>query len=151
MVVEVGAANALESSVGIDPWGAAHISYYDRGNGDLRYAYWDGSAWHALGPLQLTEKRLGDAEVINLAGKVEVIQQDGDWGLLRLFEKGTLVASTATMFTLSWRVPTLDSEVLIDVKPVRGESPFTPGQGSRKSSFLAVFRGPGLAPLKACE
>jgi type VI secretion system protein ImpL len=84
-------------------------------------------------------------------GKVEVIQQDGDWGLLRLFEQGTLVSSTATMFTLSWRVPTLDSEVLIDVKPVRGESPFTPGQGSRKSSFLAVFRGPGLAPLKACE
>jgi len=55
------------------------------------------------------------------------------------------------MFTLSWRVPTLDSEVLIDVKPVRGESPFTPGQGSRKSSFLAVFRGPGLVPLRACE
>jgi len=84
-------------------------------------------------------------------GKVEVIQQDGDWGLLRLFEQGTVRGSSQGTFTLSWRVPTLDSEVVIDVKPVRGDSPFTPGQGSRKSSFLAVFRGPGLVPLRACE
>jgi len=107
---------------------------------------WRAFRWPSPGKTPGASIRVRDPR-----GKVEVIQQDGDWGLLRLFEQGTVRASSAAMFTLSWRVPTLDSEVLIDVKPVRGESPFTPGQGSRKSSFLAVFRGPGLAPLKACE
>jgi len=107
---------------------------------------WRAFRWPSPGKTPGASIRVRDPR-----GKVEVIQQDGDWGLLRLFEQATVRASSAAMFTLSWRVPTLDSEVLIDVKPVRGESPFTPGQGSRKSSFLAVFRGPGLAPLKACE
>jgi len=107
---------------------------------------WRSFKWPSPGKTPGASIRVRDPR-----GKVEVIQQDGDWGLLRLFEQGTVHSSSPAMFTLSWRVPTLDSEVLIDVKPVRGESPFTPGQGSRKSSFLAVFRGPGLVPLRACE
>jgi len=84
-------------------------------------------------------------------GKSEVIQQDGEWGLLRLFEQATLKSSSSTFFTLSWRMPSLDSEVLIDVKPARSETPFTVGKGSYKSSFLAVFRGSGLSPIRDCE
>ncbi len=34
------------SSLVIDDWGYPHISYQDFGNGDLKYAYWDGSTWH---------------------------------------------------------------------------------------------------------
>jgi type VI secretion system protein ImpL len=84
-------------------------------------------------------------------GKSEVIQQDGEWGLLRLFEQATLKSSSGTSFTLGWRLPSLDSEVLIDVKPARTETPFGVDKGSHKSSFLAVFRGPGLSPLRDCE
>jgi type VI secretion system protein ImpL len=83
-------------------------------------------------------------------GKSEVIQQEGEWGLLRLFEQATVKSSSSTSFTLSWRLPSLDSEVLIDVRPARSETPFTSGKGSH-GSFLAVFRGPGLSPLRDCE
>jgi type VI secretion system protein ImpL len=91
---------------------------------------WRAFRWPSPGKTPGASIRVRDPR-----GKVEVIQQDGDWGLLRLFEQATVASSTPAMFTLSWRVPTLDSEVLIDVKPVRGETPFSPGRarGSQAS------------------
>ena len=107
---------------------------------------WRNFRWPSAGKSPGASIRVRDPR-----GKSEVIQQDGEWGLLRLFEQGTLKSSSSTSFTLAWRVPSLDSEVVIDVKPARSETPFSVGKGSHRSSFLAVFRGPGLSPLRDCE
>ena len=35
----------IDSSIGVDANNNPHISHYDQGNRDLKYAYWDGSSW----------------------------------------------------------------------------------------------------------
>jgi hypothetical protein len=40
-----GRGVGLYSSIAIDPFNKPSISYYDANNGNLKYAYWTGSAW----------------------------------------------------------------------------------------------------------
>jgi type VI secretion system protein ImpL len=79
---------------------------------------------------------------------VETLQQEGEWGLFRLFEEASVRASSgARVFTLVWRIPSLDTEVAIDIRPARGDSPFIgetrPGQ---RGQLLQPFRISGVVP-----
>ncbi|MBI5594896.1 MAG: hypothetical protein HY928_02280 [Elusimicrobia bacterium] len=41
----VASGDLFPGGLAVDSTGYAHLSYYDRAAGDLRYAYWDGTAW----------------------------------------------------------------------------------------------------------
>ena len=45
------------SSIALDAAGRPHISYYDRGQADLKYAFFDGSAWQ----IQTIDANVGSA------------------------------------------------------------------------------------------
>jgi type VI secretion system protein ImpL len=80
-------------------------------------------------------------------GVVETLQQEGEWGLFRLFEEASVRASNgARVFTLVWRIPSLDTEVAIDIRPARGDSPFVGGVKGQKAQLLMPFRAPGVTP-----
>jgi type VI secretion system protein ImpL len=82
----------------------------------------------------------------------ELITQDGEWGLFRLLDKGTISANpNERFFTVRFRLHT-QNDITIDVRPARAENPFV---GSR--AYLEAFRTEGvLAPrtiaqgAKAC-
>lgn len=66
----------------------------------------------------------------------ETLQQDGEWGLFRLLEKGTLTPSTTDrFFSVRFRLRT-QSDIVIDIRPARVESPFFGGG----SAYLSAFR-----------
>ncbi len=79
-------------------------------------------------------------------GRTETIQQDGEWGLLRLFELGQVRSVGATTFTVAWRVPTLDAEVVMDFRPARSDTPFFGSAKGGRPQPLQPFRAPGLLP-----
>jgi type VI secretion system protein ImpL len=71
----------------------------------------------------------------------EVLTQDGEWGLFRLFEKGTVTGNPGErFFTVSWRLHT-QNDVTLDVRPARAESPFI---GTK--AYLEAFRADGVLP-----
>lgn len=79
------------------------------------------------------------------AGREEVVQQDGEWGLLRLVEAGKLKGEPgARDFTVSWPLPSLGASLTVDFRPARSESPFF-GARRGKTRLLAPFRA-GVAP-----
>jgi type VI secretion system protein ImpL len=72
----------------------------------------------------------------------ETLKQEGEWGLFRLFEKGTISANPGErFFTVRWRLHT-QNDVTIDIRPARTDNPFV---GAK--AYLEAFRGDGvLAP-----
>jgi type VI secretion system protein ImpL len=72
----------------------------------------------------------------------ETLTQDGEWGLFRLFDKGTISSNPGErFFTVSFRLHT-QNDVTLDVRPARAENPFV---GSK--AYLEAFRSEGvLAP-----
>ena len=82
------------------------------------------------------------------------IHAEGEWGLLRLFEQGTPRAVGPTTFTVAWRVPTVDAEVVIDFRPARSDTPFFGSlRAGHHAQALQPFRAPGLTPptFPACR
>jgi type VI secretion system protein ImpL len=70
----------------------------------------------------------------------EIIQQDGEWGLFRMMDKGNVSASPGErFFTVRWRLRT-QNDVIVDVRPARAENPFI-GETGRA---LEVFRNSGV-------
>ncbi len=103
---------------------------------------WAQFKWPQAGKTPGASIRVRDSR-----GRTETIQQDGEWGLLRLLELGTVRSVGATTFTLAWRVPTLDAEVVVDVRPARADTPFFGSvKTGRKPQLLQPFRAPGLVP-----
>lgn len=82
----------------------------------------------------------------------ETLTQDGEWGLFRLLDKGTISASPGErFFTARFRLHT-QNDVAFDVRPARAENPFV---GER--AYLEAFRSEGVlvpraivAGAKAC-
>jgi type VI secretion system protein ImpL len=69
----------------------------------------------------------------------ETLVQEGEWGLFRLLDKGTLSASPGDrFFTTRFRLHT-QNDVTIDIRPARTENPFV-GLGA----YLQAFRAPGV-------
>jgi len=79
------------------------------------------------------------------SGREEVVQQDGEWGLLRLIESGKLKGEPgARDFTVSWPLPSLGASLTVDIRPARSESPFF-GARRGKARLLGPFRA-GVQP-----
>jgi type VI secretion system protein ImpL len=74
-------------------------------------------------------------EVAGDAGLQDAINQEGEWGFLRLLEAGTVATRAAGMFTVVWRLHSADIEITIDFRPTRNDTPFF-GQGSARNAAL---------------
>jgi len=74
----------------------------------------------------------------------ETLVQQGEWGLFRLLDKGTLSANPGErFFTARFRLHT-QNDVTIDIRPARVENPFV-----GLSGYLAAFRAPGVTAPSA--
>jgi type VI secretion system protein ImpL len=103
---------------------------------------WYSFKWPQVGKAPGATIRVRDSR-----SRTETIEQDGDWGLLRLFELGAVRSVGASTFTVTWRVPTLDAEVVMDFRPARGDTPFFGAvKSGHKAQAMEPFRAPGLAP-----
>jgi type VI secretion system protein ImpL len=80
-------------------------------------------------------------------GVSETVEQEGEWGLFRLLEAGVLQAAPGQRtFSVTWRIQSLDTEVTLDVRPSRAESPFLGPHGGKHLQLLEPFRAPGVVP-----
>lgn len=69
----------------------------------------------------------------------ETLGQDGEWGLFRLLDKGTIFANAGErFFTARWRLHT-QNDVTIDIRPARLENPFV-----GPKAYLEAFRADGV-------
>ncbi len=69
----------------------------------------------------------------------ETIAQDGEWGLFRLFDKGTISGNPGErFFTARFRLHT-QNDVTIDVRPARVENPLV-----GEKAYLEAFRAEGV-------
>lgn len=57
-------------------------------------------------------------------GMNERIAQEGDWGLFRLLDSGSVKGVSTRQFTVAWQLRTHHIEVAMDIRPQRSESPF---------------------------
>ncbi len=71
------------SSIAVDSSGFSHISYYDRANGDLKYAKWDGEKWNV--EIVDSEKNVGQYTSIALdsSGYPHISYYSGTKGSLK--------------------------------------------------------------------
>lgn len=74
----------------------------------------------------------------------ETLVQEGEWGLFRLLDKGTISANPGErFFTARWRLHT-QNDVAIDIRPARVENPFV---GAK--AYLEAFRADGVEVPRA--
>jgi type VI secretion system protein ImpL len=104
--------------------------------------------WHSFKWPGPGGKKVGAAiEVRNNRGQRELIEQEGEWGLFRLLEEGTAkVEPGSRVFSVTWKVPSLDTEVVIDFRPSRSATPFFGISTRRNTKMLQPFRMAGVAP-----
>jgi type VI secretion system protein ImpL len=62
-------------------------------------------------------------------------------------EEGTpSVAGAGRTFSVTWAMPSLDTEVIIDFRPTRSASPFFGVSPGRTPKMMQPFRAPGMSP-----
>ncbi len=84
-----------------------------------------------------------------LNGIDETIEQDGEWGIFRLFEVGQVRGSAnSRTFSVVWHLRDQNIDVGVDVRPARSENPFfgIPRNDSTASRYLSPFRGDYITP-----
>jgi type VI secretion system protein ImpL len=95
--------------------------------------------WHSLVWPGTSPRRGASMRVLG-QGLDEHIVQEGEWGLFRLLERGTVSFDPrARFFTVRFRLHTLH-DVIIDVRPLRVDNPFLGAHG-----FLDAFRAADVA------
>ncbi|TPV93764.1 MAG: type VI secretion system membrane subunit TssM [Myxococcales bacterium FL481] len=74
------------------------------------------------------------------------VEQDGDWGFLRLLEQGEVIGSgRQQVFTVRWDLSDQNAGVItVKFRPKRGPTPFF-GVHERPMGFLGVFRHKAVA------
>ena len=78
-----------------------------------------------------------------LNGVDETIEQDGEWGVFRLFELGQVRGSAnGRIFSVTWHLRDQNIAVGVDVRPARGENPFfgVPRREAGADRYLSPFR-----------
>jgi type VI secretion system protein ImpL len=64
-------------------------------------------------------------EVRGADGMHELITQEGEWGIFRLVEEGTVTSrGNDRVFTVVWRLRTHDIDITMDFRPTRNAAPF---------------------------
>jgi type VI protein secretion system component VasK len=67
----------------------------------------------------------------------------GVWGLFKLLEAGTAQRASEDTIGVTWRLPTEDVAVWIELRPNNSESPFFDrGDRAQEPRILRVLRGP---------
>ena len=86
-----------------------------------------------------------------LNGTDETIEQEGEWGLFRLFEAGVVRGSPeARIFSVVWRLRDVHNEGIeigVDVRPARSENPFfgvPRSDNAQVGHFMLPFRADGV-------
>jgi type VI secretion system protein ImpL len=77
---------------------------------------------------------------------VQIAQQPGDWGFFKLLEQGTVRNVGPDFFTIAWKLPNSQTEVQLDIKPQRSETPWTGQLRKDEQLQLSVFRNSGVKP-----
>ncbi|MBN1208011.1 MAG: type VI secretion system membrane subunit TssM [Myxococcaceae bacterium] len=103
--------------------------------------------WHAFRWPGDGKKSGAFIKVRNNRGQVETLDQEGEWGLFRLMEAGAPhVDRGARVFSVTWKMPSVGADVVIDFRPARTATPFfgtSPGPGT---GMLQPFRAAGVVP-----
>jgi type VI secretion system protein ImpL len=100
---------------------------------------WHKLTWPGKSPGASLRVRAAD-------GQEEVLQRDGEWGLFRLLEAGSVKGEPRGLeFSMAFPLQALGASITIDFRPVRSESPFF---GSRRGGrrLLEPFRAAGAPP-----
>ncbi|MCA9574643.1 MAG: type VI secretion system membrane subunit TssM [Myxococcales bacterium] len=87
-----------------------------------------------------TEPAVGAViEVRGEGGMHELVSQEGEWGLFRLIEAGTVTnRGSDRVFTVVWHLRTHDVDITMDIRPTRNAAPFFGTRGSR--TMLEMLR-----------
>ena len=85
-------------------------------------------------------------------GREETLQRDGEWGLFRLLEGGSLKGEPrATSFAMAFDMQGLGAAVTIDFQTARSDTPFFGVRRGGRPRWLGPFRGGAAAPLEICR
>jgi type VI secretion system protein ImpL len=88
--------------------------------------------------------------VRSVDNREETLHRDGEWGLMRLLEAGSVVgdpAPSAREFAVAFAMPAVGATVTIDFRPSRSENPFFGAQGAGRARLLEPLRGGPPVPL----
>jgi type VI secretion system protein ImpL len=109
---------------------------YEYHNGPER---WQRFTWPGENPVAGAS-----LEIRGEGGIHERLEQEGEWGLFRLLEQGTVTSTSRgrRVFTMTWRLRDHQVDVSIDFRPVRGDAPFFGVAGRERNPPL-------LQPLRA--
>ncbi len=106
---------------------------------------WSRLSWPGENPAE------GAAFIVRGAnGMHERVRQDGEWGLFRLLEAGTVTRQSDRLFSVGWRLQTHGVDISMDFRPKRGQSPFygVPGR-EKKKKLMHPLRIPAAeVPLR---
>ena len=111
---------------------------YRNGPPEWRQFHWPGAG----------TQRGAKIRARGINGTDETIEQEGEWGLFRLFEAGVVRGSPeARIFSVVWRLRDQDIEVGVDIRPARSENPFfgvPRADNATTGHFLLPFRSEGV-------